>query len=752
MARAPRQSDEGPVKTTTGVLQFEVDSALLLQLGEELVAKRSVAVAELVKNAYDADAEDVIIEFKNVSASGGEITILDSGSGIPFNSLQRTWMRIATTDKQQNPVSARYGRPRAGAKGIGRFATRRLAEEVEIQTTAFLDPSKPSLGKEETRMHFVWADFQVGKDIQSVPVKYERRTVPAAKPTGTLLRLIGTRDAWTADDIGELRADLVRLISPLPKSVKKRLGAKEKDPGFDIVFEFPDKELEKFSGALSEDFLEQAYAVLEGTLTQAGMPSYSLRFRDEPQTAKPHRFEPDAQYTGVGKAAFKVHYFVHRSGFYGDTDFSVRAVQSVGREYGGVQITYDGFRIPPYGDEGNDWLRTDYDRARRITDIPVELRNLASSIDRPMLLLPSSNQLFGRVSLSRFDNLDIRQLASREGFRENEAFQQIRTFVRRGIDWLTVMYARHTEERRQQEREARKAEVQTPKELLSRARDLISAPSEKTTPEQRKEAWQAIGMALEAIEEQEKDQIGELQMLRVLASTGTMIIVFDHQLLGTLERLRESYRSLRRFQASMPATDRETFAETLSELQDSITDVEHQGRLLGLLLGKEARSRKRHLVIRPMVEKIANAFGSYMTHMGIVFANEVPAHLRTPPMFGCELSAILINLLTNAIKAVKESAHRQIEVTAVQSNESIRIYVKDTGRGAAKSKWKLYFEPFYSESEPDPILGAGTGLGLKIVADFVDVYGGTAAFQDPEDPWKTCIIVDIPEARHANHG
>ena len=50
-----------------GKLRFEVDCGLLFQLGEELVAKRYVALGELIKNAYDADATAITIEFKNVT-------------------------------------------------------------------------------------------------------------------------------------------------------------------------------------------------------------------------------------------------------------------------------------------------------------------------------------------------------------------------------------------------------------------------------------------------------------------------------------------------------------------------------------------------------------------------------------------------------------------------------------------------------------------------------------------------------------
>jgi hypothetical protein len=154
-----------------GEFRFQVDSGLLLQLGEELVSKPWVALAELVKNSYDADATYAIVEFRNVSKPGGEITIVDEGSGIPFDRLQETWMRIATTDKLLHPVSPQYNRPRAGAKGIGRFAARRLAKKLELVSVVETRRGQP---REQTTIHFDWDAFRPGMDVQSVPVVYER--------------------------------------------------------------------------------------------------------------------------------------------------------------------------------------------------------------------------------------------------------------------------------------------------------------------------------------------------------------------------------------------------------------------------------------------------------------------------------------------------------------------------------------------------------------------------------------------------
>ena len=115
---------------------FEVDSRLLLQLGEKLVKDRAVALAELVKNSYDADATRVKISMHNIKETGGTIVLEDNGNGMSLSNFQKTWMRIATIDKEENPISKVYKREKAGEKGIGRFACRRLSKILILKSIA----------------------------------------------------------------------------------------------------------------------------------------------------------------------------------------------------------------------------------------------------------------------------------------------------------------------------------------------------------------------------------------------------------------------------------------------------------------------------------------------------------------------------------------------------------------------------------------------------------------------------------------
>lgn len=68
----------------------------------------------------------------------------------------------------------------------------------------------------------------------------------------------------------------------------------------------------------------------------------------------------------------------------------------------------------------------------------------------------------------------------------------------------------------------------------------------------------------------------------------------------------------------------------------------------------------------------------------------------------------------------------------------------DSGRGLDIPPEKAFL-PFETTSIPDSILGEGTGLGLYVVAAFVENYGGTVQFIDvPDDYWVTCIEIEFP--------
>lgn len=115
-------------------VRFSVDAGIISRLGEELVGKRDTAVAELIKNAYDADATEVDVIFQNAWSIGGSLIIDDNGLGMTRKQLVDGFMRLSAADKIHNPVSPHFERTRAGRKGIGRFAAQRLGSYLTIIT------------------------------------------------------------------------------------------------------------------------------------------------------------------------------------------------------------------------------------------------------------------------------------------------------------------------------------------------------------------------------------------------------------------------------------------------------------------------------------------------------------------------------------------------------------------------------------------------------------------------------------------
>jgi signal transduction histidine kinase len=148
----------------------------------------------------------------------------------------------------------------------------------------------------------------------------------------------------------------------------------------------------------------------------------------------------------------------------------------------------------------------------------------------------------------------------------------------------------------------------------------------------------------------------------------------------------------------------------------------------------------------PIVEEVCSAFRGYVRAKKVDITNTVPKDLTTRPMLECELRSILLNLLTNALKALLMADGHEVRFSATREATGVTIEVCDTGEGANPDKWEWYFEPFNSESPIHKELGAGTGLGLTIARDLARSYGGDIKFTRPTPPWKTCVRVELPNA------
>lgn len=125
-------------------LKIEPYARLLTMLGDQLIKDERIALVELIKNAYDADAAWVKVSFENFALEKGQykftekskIVIEDDGSGMTYETIKNAWMNPATPHKHTSgkKQKTKSGRVIQGEKGIGRFAILKLGRKIKILT------------------------------------------------------------------------------------------------------------------------------------------------------------------------------------------------------------------------------------------------------------------------------------------------------------------------------------------------------------------------------------------------------------------------------------------------------------------------------------------------------------------------------------------------------------------------------------------------------------------------------------------
>jgi signal transduction histidine kinase len=215
---------------STENLHVEVDANVVRQLGEELITDAEQALLELIKNAYDADAQvaRVIVNTEesseDTSAKGklkGSIVVEDDGAGMDLDTIQRGWLTISLSMKKslkehgkRTPI---FRRTPLGDKGLGRLGTMKIGNTIEIVTHA-------AKGEEGYRVRLSWSEFMPGTLLSRVPVEVEK--VEAAKRTGTRLTITGLYEPqyWRGSGRHErLVESMSVLVSPFQRFTNFRI-------------------------------------------------------------------------------------------------------------------------------------------------------------------------------------------------------------------------------------------------------------------------------------------------------------------------------------------------------------------------------------------------------------------------------------------------------------------------------------------------------------------------------------------------
>ena len=419
---SPKRTHKAPFRPRARVLQL---------LGDELIGSPRLAVFELVKNAYDADANEVVVQLDLVSNREASITVTDDGEGMSLDVLQSVWL-VPGDDhrrrqREEGRRSAKHHRLPLGEKGLGRFAVHKLGNRIRVTTRA--------VGTDECVVEIDWNELIAKPFLDEAPVTIRERApiVFSEGKTGTRIEIWELRPPpWTRGEVRRLCNQITSICSPFD------------DPGgFQATLEVPGNESWIRDLPDFVEILNRAIWKFWFRLDDEGRFDCHYEFRKVPglnldrrqlskrgdklQLPRPSgrgRMRKDVVATpdtmrGIGPIGGELHVFDrHRAVLrkLGDARLLTKYLD----ENGGIRVYRDGIRVYNYGERGDDWLGLDLRRVNRPT------RGV------------SNNIVLGAVHLSLASSLALQEKTNREGFVENEACDRLRQVVLGALGELEI--------------------------------------------------------------------------------------------------------------------------------------------------------------------------------------------------------------------------------------------------------------------------------------------------------------------------
>ena len=722
-----------------GTTSFTVDSALLRELGERLVGKPHIALAELVKNSYDADAFHVDILFEKDS-----IQIVDNGHGMSPKEFDSFWMRVGSPHKQQQRFSETLNRPLTGSKGIGRLAVQFLAREIEITT------SRRGSGR-ELRASVDWDEAVTAGELTEAEAQWRLSDTVTEKfarnsTHGTSIRLTRLNNPdWAAEDFEGLAREIWWLQPPFVDPHK------DSSEQFTVELTTPYPDVLTIFERQMRAFMDLWYAKIEGRLVplkrakrKNRQPATRARLALQFFDGEHYTHEWTIDECAIDRLDFEVRAYY----LYGRQKYGIQVGKA--REYfvdhGGVYVYDSGFRLPYYGGKEHDWLGLEFAHAHRLSRsklLPEELQ-----VEEGLTYLPTNSRILGAVKVNTSHERSIHQLlqtrgshleiqVTRDRLVDNAAYQQLRDIVRTAIDFYAVTETRRVYRQKQEQRP-----IESSTKKLERVEEVLARHQEEIPAQVYKKLQGEVREAVEASESEAEAQASQIALLAPLATAGMAALAYEHEVgkqLVLLERLRTR---LGRLAEGPEPTVSSQYEALHQDLASWIERVQQMRRLFTHLLDEDNRQLESRLRAHSLLREIAEQ-SRILLRDADVDITAVGEELRLPRSTFAEWSALFQNVLINAANAMLDTSSRRIRISARTQGRSREIRVEDAGVGIDLGEAEKLFEPFARGLEISPerrMLGmGGAGLGLSIVRMIAENRGCRVDFTEPSSGFSTAF-------------
>lgn len=717
---------------------------LLKTLGEELISSETVALIELVKNAYDADAHTVLIRFGGPLKAGlGHIEVFDDGHGMTMEVIEKAWMEPATDIKKKTTHSRHLQRRFLGEKGIGRFAATRLAAELDLIT-------RPEGSSKEIYGLFDWTQFddenryldeililtEERDAIEIIPswplIRYQkekRNLIPSPGSQGTILRMNRIKRDWGNPELSDLQRGLSRLISPF-------LDSKD----FSIHLELPDEFLGYTQEIRPPEIIKYPHYSVRGIVNADGEYDISINVETErdPQVEKglfvmlPGKDRRETRDIAGGTAEKDLKELTKENpqarincgpftlelrvwdrdeldNLTQKLGTGIRSIQSDLNALAGINIYRDGFRVLPYGEPDNDWLRLDI---RRVQNPTMRLSN---------------NQISGYISISADANPGLHDQSNREGLDDNLAYYDLQELIKVILSKLEAI--RHGARRKPKKHDTGpggEGGIFQPVSLTD-VKDRIQQklPGDAETIALLERTEQEYARRLDNI----KEVLARYHSLATLGQLVDKLIHEGRQPLASIQNDAGLGKEI--IEGELESENKKdelvVKASVLGEAIKRFLSIVEQADVMHMAFkriepfGGRRRGRPRKIYLEELVTSAFELYGKELQDLKVhVTLPDTQTLVRVDP---AEFQEVIVNLLTNSLYwlgTVPNDKRRILVKVSRLEGEHVEIIFADSGPGVFTKHRDQIFEPYFS-LKPD-----GVGLGLSITGEIIkDYYDGT---------------------------
>ena len=708
---------------STKPLSIRPYARLLTMLGEQLLKNERIALVELIKNAYDADADRVDVEFDRfgpgmVKTPESKIVVRDNGCGMTLDTIRTAWMNPATPSKYVDKLHGKQRTPLRkrvvqGEKGIGRFAVLKLARRVLVVT-------RPPKAKLETVLSYDFTRFdddfltEDGEEkeifLDEVEIAWSQREPETlrGRSHGTVIEMDELKGPWGERVVESLCRDVANLTDPVSRLTRREAGDSfeirvvcngerrvvEDDQEETLKALIEDKPVFSIGGRFVSEGCRYVYDKGDG---EEEVSLYSERvkglwiWRRRYQTPESRRRAGKMQEYLCGDFAFQFHIFDFSRGIEGQYVLHQNE-KNLLKEHR-IYLYRDGVRVYPYGDPDDDWLNIDVTRGT----------GRAGNFF-------SNDQIIGWIDITQAGNPELRDKTNREGLIETGGAAEDFVFVIQTF----LSFVKQGPFSRYQEKQAQKNRAKAVREGLV-ANHLAALKEALEEAGQRARARDVS--KIEAEYREEKKYLKErADTTEDLAGVGMSVEMASHDIMLLMGRAQDIGLRLARFA-------REGSIDSVQEQADMLVGVLQQivsGMRDVQSLFKSSRRRRTRLRVETIVDKIRAIYATLLEKIGVDYSKSV---VGTSPLIARTTDGVvmqvLINLFDNAaywLDTNRPGARREIRVTL--DSDRGELVFEDSGPGVDPEDRPYIFEPFFSGKGQE-----GRGLGLYIARQLLERHG-----------------------------